>query len=321
MPGEFELIERYFTYPAPHAVLGVGDDAALVRAGPGMDMAISTDMLVCGRHFFPDADPVRLGHKTLAVNLSDMAAMGAEPRWATLSLALPRIDASWLRAFMRGFMRLARRYGTDLVGGDTTRGPLTLCVQIMGVVPRGRALRRDGAHVGDDVWVSGTLGDAALAVAAANKAVRLNPADRKRAQRRLDLPVPRVELGVALRGIARSAIDVSDGLVADLGHICERSKLAAEVELERVPASALVAHCPDGRLARNALLAGGDDYELCFTAPAAARGKVEQAARSVRVPVARIGRMTKAAGAGTRVTVTSDGRVIKLARAGYDHFG
>jgi thiamine-monophosphate kinase len=264
---------------------------------------------------------VRLGHKTLAVNLSDMAAMGAEPRWATLSLALPRIDASWLRAFMRGFMRLARRYGTDLVGGDTTRGPLTLCVQIMGIVPRGRALRRDGAHVSDDVWVSGTLGDAALAVAAANKAVRLNPADRKRAQRRLDLPVPRVELGVALRGIARSAIDVSDGLVADLGHICERSKLAAEVELERVPASALVEHCPDARLGRNALLAGGDDYELCFTAPAAARGKVEQAARSVRVPVARIGRMKKAGGAGTRVTVTSAGRAIKLARAGYDHFG
>ena len=321
MPGEFELIERYFTYPAPHAVLGVGDDAALVRAAPGMEIAISTDMLVCGRHFFPDADPARLGHKTLAVNLSDMAAMGAEPRWATLSLALPRIDTAWVRAFMRGFMRLARRHGTDLVGGDTTRGPLTLCAQIMGVVPRGRALRRDGARVGDDVWVSGTLGDAALAVAAGNQVLRMNPADRKRAQRRLDLPVPRIELGVALRGIARSAIDVSDGLVADLGHICERSKLAAEVELERMPASRLLARCADARLARNALLAGGDDYELCFTAPVAAREKVELAARSVRVPVTRIGRMKKAAGAGARVTVTSAGREIKLARAGYDHFG
>ncbi|HWI14449.1 MAG TPA: thiamine-phosphate kinase, partial [Burkholderiales bacterium] len=202
MPGEFELIARYFTYPAPGAVLGVGDDAALVRAERGMDVAISTDMLVCGRHFFADADPARLGHKTLAVNLSDMAAMGATPRWATLSLALPRVDTAWLRAFMRGFMRLARQFDTDLVGGDTTRGPLTLCVQIMGVVPTGRALRRDGARAGDDVWVSGTLGDAALAVAAGNRVLRLAPADRKRVQRRLDVPVPRIALGIALRGIA-----------------------------------------------------------------------------------------------------------------------
>jgi len=321
MPGEFELIARYFTYPAPGAVLGVGDDAALVRAGRGMDIAVSTDMLVCGRHFFPDADPARLGHKTLAVNLSDMAAMGATPRWATLSLALPRVDTAWVRAFMRGFMRLARRFDTDLVGGDTTRGPLTLCVQIMGVVPAGRALRRDGARAGDDVWVSGTLGDAALAVAAGNRVLRLAPADRKRVQQRLDVPVPRIALGIALRGIARSAIDVSDGLVADLGHICERSRLAAEIELERMPASAVVRRCADARLARNAMLAGGDDYELCFTAPASARPQVEKAARSARVAVTRIGRMTRIGRAGAVVTVMNAGRPLKLARAGYDHFG
>jgi thiamine-monophosphate kinase len=321
MPGEFELIARYFTYPAPGAVLGVGDDAALVRARRGMDVAISTDMLVCGRHFFPDADPVRLGHKTLAVNLSDLAAMGAEPRWATLSLALPRVDIAWVKGFMRGFMRLARRHRTDLVGGDTTRGPLTLCVQIMGEVPSGRALRRDGARAGDDVWVSGTLGDAALAVACGNRKLRLPAAERERVQRRLDVPTPRVALGIALRGIARAAIDVSDGLVADLGHVCERSRLAAEIALEQVPVSAVMKRCPDRRLARNAVLAGGDDYELCFTAPASARAKVEQAARSVRVPVARIGSMKRAGRAGCRVAVLDGGREIKLARAGFDHFG
>jgi len=320
MPGEFELIERYFTYPAPGAVLGVGDDAALVRAERGLDIAVSTDMLVCGCHFFPDADPLRLGHKALAVNLSDMAAMGATPRWVTLCVALPHVDAAWVRSFMRGFMRLARRHETDLVGGDTTRGPLTLCVQIMGVVPAGQALRRDGARAGDDVWVSGTLGDAALAVAAANKQVRLDRAERERVARRLDAPTPRVALGQALRGVARSAIDVSDGLVADLGHICERSRLAAEVELERVPASTIVQRCADTRLARNAMLAGGDDYELCFTAPPAARAQVEQAARSVRMRVTRIGRMNKAGAEGPQVTVLSAGRPLKLPRAGYDHF-
>ena len=320
MPGEFELIERYFSYPSPGAVLGVGDDAALLRIDRGMELAVSTDMLVCGRHFFSDADPKRLGHKALAVNLSDMAAMGATPRWATLSLALPRADVRWIKAFMSGFMQLARRHETDLVGGDTTRGPLTMCVQIMGVVPAGRALRRDGARAGDDVWVSGTLGDAALAVAAGKREVRLDAADRQRAQRRLDLPVPRVTLGIALRGIARAAIDLSDGLVADLGHICERSRVAAEIALERVPVSAVVKRCADPRLARNAALAGGDDYELCFTAPASARGRVEAAARSVRVPVTRIGQMKKPGREGNCVAVTSAGRPLRLARAGYDHF-
>jgi thiamine-monophosphate kinase len=320
MPGEFEAIERYFTFPAPGAVLGVGDDAALVRAAPGMEIAISTDMLVCGRHFFADADPLRLGHKTLAVNLSDMAAMGARPRWATLSLALPRIDGAWLSKFMRGFMRLARRHGTDLVGGDTTRGPLTLCVQIMGEVPRGRALRRDGARAGDDVWVSGTLGDAALAVAAGKRELALAPADRARVLRRLDLPTPRVALGIALRGIATSAIDVSDGLVADLGHICERSRLAAQIDIERVPAAKALAAFPDRRLARRALISGGDDYELCFTAPVRAREAVQSAARSVRVRVTRIGSMASRGSQRTGVAVRACGRPLEIARAGYDHF-
>jgi len=263
--SEFELIRRFFTYPARHAVLGVGDDAAIVRARPGFELVITTDMLVAGRHFHQGADPERLGHKALAVNLSDIAAMGATPRWATLALALPQADARWLTAFSRGFMRLARRYGVDLVGGDTTRGPLNICVQVVGEVPRGRALRRDGARAGDDVWVSGTLGDAALALAAGR--LGLAPRDRRALRLKLDVPAPRVGLGIALRGIARSAIDVSDGLVADLGHICERSGVAAVVDFVRIPASATLKQHLHRAAARLAVLGGGDDYELCFTVP------------------------------------------------------
>jgi thiamine-monophosphate kinase len=320
MPGEFEAIAQHFTHPAPHTLLAVGDDGAIVRPARGVDLVISTDMLVCGRHFFADAEPLRLGHKTLAVNLSDMAAMGATPRWATLSVALPRIDAAWLTRFMRGFMRLARRHGTDLVGGDTTRGPLTLCVQITGIVPAGRALRRDGARTGDDVWVSGTLGGAALAVADRARRVRLAAAERERARRRLDAPTPRVALGVALRGIASAAIDVSDGLVADLGHVCERSRLAAEIEFESLPLFPAVRRCHDAPLAREAALAGGDDYELCFTAPAAAQARVERAAREAGVRVTRIGRMKRRSAGAAPVTVTANGRPLKLAVGGYQHF-
>src|SRR5262245_16812749 len=207
--SEFELIRRYFTHRSRNAVLGVGDDAALVRVRRGAELAVSADMLVSGRHFSPGVDPETLGHKALAVNLSDMAAMGATPRWATLCLALPRADARWLAAFARGFMRLARRHRVDLVGGDTTRGPLAISVQILGEVPAGTALRRDGARAGDDVWVSGVLGNAALALAAMKGRVRLGRRDRVLLEAKLDTPVPRVELGAALRGTARSAIDVS----------------------------------------------------------------------------------------------------------------
>ena len=232
MTPEFDLIARYFTQPARGAVLGVGDDCALMRARAGHELAVSADMLVEGRHFFRGADARALGHKTLAVNLSDMAAMGATPRWATLALALPRVDAGWLRDFSAGFMALARKHKVDLVGGDTTRGPLNLCVQIMGEVPRGKALRRDGARAGDEVWVSGCIGDAALALAALQQKIRLSAAERVACEKRLHQPQPRVALGLALRGIAHSAIDISDGLLADLGHILERSKCAAEIEFE-----------------------------------------------------------------------------------------
>ena len=249
--SEFEIIRRFFTHQPRNAVLGVGDDAAIVRARRGVDLAVSADMLVAGRHFLAGADPEQLGHKALAVNLSDMAAMGATPRWATLSVALPRVDARWLAAFARGFMRLARRHGVDLVGGDTTRGPLNISVQVIGETPSGAALRRDGARAGDDVWVSGTLGDAALALAAVKRRFTLTRRERVRLEQKLHAPMPRVALGEALRGIARSAIDVSDGFIADLGHICERSRVGAVVRLDAIPASAIMRRHLDRPAARN----------------------------------------------------------------------
>lgn len=322
MPTEFDLIHHYFTHATPRTMLGVGDDAALIRAGKGQLLAVAADMLVAGRHFFKNADPESVGHKALAVNLSDMAAMGATPRWATMGIALPRADAHWVAAFSKGFMALARKHGIDLIGGDTTRGPLNICVQIIGVVPARQALRRDGAKAGDDIWVSGTLGDAALAVAAKTKRIKLKPAELKQAQQRLDWPVPRVALGLALRGVARSAIDVSDGLVADLGHICERSKVAAVVAYERLPVSALLQRYLQSAAAQSALLAGGDDYELCFTAVPAKRAAVERAALRARVRVTRIGRVIRApAGVCSVVVVDRDGLPLPLKQKGFDHFG
>ncbi len=322
MPAEFELIRQHFTHATPRTLLGVGDDAALVRASRGQDLAVAADMLVAGRHFFRDADPQSVGHKALAVNLSDMAAMGAVPRWATLGIAMPKADARWVAAFSRGFMTLARKHGVALIGGDTTRGPLNICVQIIGEVPPQQALRRDGAKPRDDIWVSGTLGDAALAVAAKNKRIRLNPAERKRAQQRLDWPQPRLALGLALRSIARSVIDVSDGLVADLGHICERSRVAAVVDFTRLPVPPWLRQHLASSVARAALLSGGDDYELCFTAAQDKRAAVERAASRTRTRVTRIGRVIRApAGACSVVVVDKDGLPLVMKCRGFDHFG
>jgi thiamine-monophosphate kinase len=316
---EFELIRRYFTHRARGAVLGVGDDAAIVRARPGHELVVTADMLVAARHFAAGADPEKLGHKALAVNLSDIAAMGGRPRWATLALALPVVDARWLAAFSRGFMRLARRHGVDLVGGDTTRGPLTICVQITGEVPSGRALRRDGARGGDDVWVSGTLGDAALALGAGR--LRLTAHERRALQSKLDAPTPRIKLGIALRDLARSAIDVSDGLVADLGHICERSRVRAVVELESIPASAILRRYLERPAARAALLSGGDDYELVFTAGRGRRAAIERLARRLRLKLTRMGTITRPRGGAPLVTVLdSGGRSIAVGQTGYKHF-
>jgi thiamine-monophosphate kinase len=318
MPSEFELIARYFARPAKRALLGVGDDAALFRVGSGMVLAASADMLVAGTHFFPDSDARALGHKALAVNLSDMAAMGALPRWVLLSLALPKVDPGWLKRFSAGFLGLARTHAVELVGGDTTRGPLNLSVTILGEVPARRALRRDAARPGDDVWVSGFLGEAALAVAHQKGRIELGARDLARCMRRLQRPQPRIGLGLALRGIAHAAIDISDGLLADLGHICERSGLAADLDLDRIPRSLSVTRVRDRRLLQEVLLAGGDDYELCFTAPVRRRAQMESLRRRIGVPLTRIGTMRR--GRGVRL-LGADGVPLRIGKRGFDHFG
>ncbi|HXV11903.1 MAG TPA: thiamine-phosphate kinase [Burkholderiales bacterium] len=320
--SEFEIIRRFFTSRARSAVLGVGDDAAIVRARRGFDLVVTTDLLAAGRHFRHDADPRGIGHKALAVNLSDVAAMGGQPRWATLALALPGADARWLAGFSRGFMRLARRHGVDLIGGDTTRGPLAICVQLIGEVPAGHALRRDGARAGDDVWVSGHLGDAALLLAATAGRVPLSARERARLAPRLHTPVPRVSLGIALRGLAGSAIDISDGLLSDLGHVCERSGVGAVVDLAQIPCSATMRRHLSRAPARAALLSGGDDYELCFTARRRERERIARVACRQRLPVTRIGRIVPAKSGAAQVTVVDrDGRALTLKQKGFDHFG
>ena len=327
--SEFDLIQRYFTRPAPSAALGVGDDAALLRIAAGMELAISTDMLVSGTHFFHDADPMLLGHKTLAVNLSDLAAMGATPRWATLALSLPEADEAWLKNFSAGFFALADQHGVELIGGDTTRGPLNLCVTILGEVPRGAALRRSGAQVGNDIWVSGHLGDAALALAHLQAQIQLSAADFALCAPALHQPSPRLTLGMALRGVASSAIDISDGLLADLGHILESSGVGAEISFEELPISSLLQKCMissevkaqsktgEVSLLQRCILSGGDDYELCFTAPMAQRDTIEGISHRINLPLARIGTIVKGSGCTVR---SADGSIIKMGESGFDHF-
>lgn len=314
---EFDLIARHFTRATPSAVLGVGDDCALLAPSPGMQLAVTTDMLLEGRHFSPQDGPAGLGHKSLAVNLSDLAAMGATPRWATLAIALPAADDAWLAAFARGFFRVAEMHGIELVGGDTTRGPLTISVTAIGEVPPGQAMRRDGARPGDDVWVSGVLGSAALALAYRQGRLFMEQVDAARVLPALYLPTPRVELGVALRGIASAAIDVSDGLLADLGHILERSDVGATLEFASLPTLPVVAGYLHEKVARDCVLAGGDDYELCFTASPERHDAVLAAAASAGVAVTRIGRISAEPGLAV---VDADGRPLAFEHTGYDHF-
>lgn len=321
MLSEFEIIRRYFTRDSGNAVLGTGDDAALVRLAEGMELAVSTDMLVAGRHFFEDTDPFWLGHKALAVNLSDMAAMGARPRWALLALALPEslVEAggAWLEAFAAGFFALAKKHQVELIGGDTTAGPLNICVQIMGEVPAGRALRRSGARPGDEIWVSGCLGDAALALAHEQQRIRLAPEELRACLPALLEPVPRVELGQALTGIAHSAIDISDGLLADLGHILESSCAGATIQISKTGCSEVMKKYLPDPVAQACLLAGGDDYELCFTAPADQHETIRLLGGRLAVPLTCIGHVTT--GAGLRV-LDEKGESVTQEVTGYDHF-
>ena len=322
--GEFDLIARYFTRPVRRAALGVGDDCALLSVTPGMQLAVSSDMLVEGRHFFADVDPAHLGHKALAVNLSDLAACGARPLAFTLALALPRVDAPWLQAFADGLLRLADAHQCELVGGDTTQGPLNLCVTVFGEVPTGQALLRSGARVGDDIYVSGTPGEARLALDALRGRLALPPTALQQLRPRLEQPTPRVALGLALRGVASSAIDVSDGLLGDLGHILKASGVGACVDAtvatNLLAASAQQAGATadfDAQTLMRCALAGGDDYELVFTAPPAQQAAVQAAAQASGTRATRIGRVEPAP--GLRV-VDGQGQPVAQHFASFDHF-
>lgn len=318
--GEFELIARHFkraVRPGSRRVaLGIGDDCALVAPDEGMQLAVTTDMLVEGRHFLSTVAPARLGHKALAVNLSDLAACGAEPMAFTLALALPRADESFLAPFAAGLFALAEAQGVELVGGDTTAGSLNICITAFGQVPRGQALLRSGARAGDDLWVSGRLGDARLALEVFRGEVSLDAAEFEQVREAMERPQPRVTLGRALRGVATSAIDLSDGLVGDLGHVLAASNVGAVVDADALPRSTVLAR-QSLALQRQCVLAGGDDYELLFTAPASRRAAIEAAARLVGVPVTRFGQIDAAAGLHI---VDRAGRKVEMNWRGFDHF-
>jgi thiamine-monophosphate kinase len=327
--GEFDLIERYFKRPTHKAALGVGDDCALLKPTEGMQLAVSSDMLVEGRHFLSTVDPVRLGHKALAVNLSDLAAVGAEPLAFTLALSLPRVDEAWLAGFSNGLLRLADAHGCELVGGDTTQGPLNICITVFGEVPPGDALLRQNAQVGDDIYISGTVGDARLALEVFRGTHTLSGEAFEQARLRMEQPTPRVALGTALRAVANAAIDVSDGLLGDLGHILKRSGVGAQIDTTWLQASGRFgeAYLPAGITIVMAdlpwnkrlefALAGGDDYELCFTAPVNQRELVHAAAWETNTPVTRIGRITQAQGL---VVLDPQGQPIAKRFAAFDHF-
>jgi thiamine-monophosphate kinase len=323
MLSEFDLIKQYFTRgkcadPLGRTVLGVGDDCALLAPTPGMQLAVSSDMLVEGRHFFAGADPFDLGHKCLAVNLSDLAAMGAAPLGFTLALALPAADPAWLDGFSRGLFALADLHACELVGGDTTKGPLNVCITIFGELAPGSALRRDAARPGDDIWISGSLGDARLALAGYLNEIALDPAGLALAARRMHAPTPRIALGrlLAEGRLAHAALDISDGLVGDLGHILAASKVGAVLNIDALPAGPVLAR-QSLELRRRFTAAGGDDYELCFTAPAANRDAILAAGEQSGTPVTRAGRIE--AEHGLRL-VDGDGAPLPLDLRGWDHF-
>lgn len=330
MASEFELIRRHFgrhVRPRPDLLLGIGDDAALLRPAAGMALAVTTDLLLEGRHFLAGADPEALGHKALAVNLSDLAAMGAAPRWITLGLALPEADERWLAAFSSGLRALAERFEVELIGGDTTRAAagagIGIAITALGEVPAAHALTRGGARPGDDVWVSGALGGASLGLAHASGQVRLEAAHAARAQARLERPEPRVELGERLRGIASAAIDVSDGFAADLGHVLERSGVGAVVRLAQLPRDAAFSGV-DAAFATRCMLAGGDDYELVFSAPPAERATLEALARELGLALSCVGAVQPAPADGAQgaalVLLDEAGAMLEVPR-GFDHFG
>ncbi|OIQ95304.1 thiamine-monophosphate kinase [mine drainage metagenome] len=328
--SEFDLIHQHFTRKTQHTNLGVGDDAALISVSSNTELAISTDMLVAGTHFFPDADPYKLGWKSLAVNVSDMAAMGANPKWATLAIALPNNNSEWLSQFSTGFFACADAFNIDLIGGDTTRGPLTISIQIMGEIPTGQSIKRSGAKVDDEIWVSGNLGCAALALAHMQGKLTLPYEVFASSAKALHTPQPRVALGLALRGLANSAIDISDGLLADLGHILECSNVGANLQFSKIPhaeylSTSLIAPISNNdnmgtsynKTFLNMLLAGGDDYELCFTASVESHDKIIKLSETLDLTLNVIGHIRSDSG----LTVHGlDNQILDFKETGFDHF-
>jgi len=318
--GEFDLITRYFTRPAKRAVLGVGDDCALWQVQPGMQLAVSSDMLVEGRHFLSTVPPKRLGHKALAVNLSDLAASGAKPLAFTLALALPRVDETWLQGFSAGLLALADQHDCELVGGDTTHGPLNICITVLGEVPPGDALLRQGAQVGDDIYISGSVGDARMALEVMRGQLSLSAADFDSCRLRMEQPAPRVALGLALRGVANACIDVSDGLAGDLGHVLKASQVGAVLTTDWLQDSAAISSAMQSLPFAKRLdmaLAGGDDHELLFTAAPEQADAVQHAANEADISVTCIGRITP--GSGLQV-LDLQGVPISRRFASFDHF-
>lgn len=321
MADEFSTIHRYFNRQPQAVDLGIGDDGALLRVSEGHQLVVSTDMLVAGTHFFHDADAYAVGWKALAVNVSDMAAMGASARWATLALALPAVHDAWLAGFSAGFFDCAQSFGVALIGGDTTHGPLNISVTIMGEVPTGQALRRDGAQVGDEIWVSGHLGDAALALAGLYEKHPLQADALTMLRKKLETPQPRTALGLALRGVANSAIDVSDGLAADLSHILHASRVDAQIHWSRIPRSQTFTHHVPPNEVHEMALAGGDDYELCFTAPAARHEQIRLLSVKLDVPLHCVGNILPRAGEASQLTIVGENhQPIALSKKGYNHF-
>ncbi len=330
--GEFDLIQRFFKTGADQMrsnsdqtiVLGIGDDCALLKPAPGEEIAITSDMLVEGRHFFADVHPGLLGRKALAVNLSDLAAMGAKPLGFTLAIALPKADTAWLEAFSKGIFAIANQYSCPLIGGDTTAGPLTISITAFGSTPSGKAIRRSGAKAGDDIWVSGTVGDARLTLAALRHEINLSAIELKEIEHRMHAPVPRIDLGIKLRSIASAALDVSDGLLGDLKHILNQSQVGAEVFLDQLPKS--VSLQKQSEAIQNQFAAsGGDDYEICFTAPAEHRDAIDVISKELHLPITRIGRITEKIDATEKLQLLNNGdllsdiETVALLKS-FDHF-
>jgi thiamine-monophosphate kinase len=314
--SEFNLIAKYFTRSAANADLSVGDDAALMRISVGHQLAVSVDMSVAGTHFYADAAPFDIGWKSMAVNISDMAAMGATPKWATLAIALPEVNEYWLSEFSRGLFACADTFNVDLIGGDTTRGPLNICVQIMGEVPTAKALLRSGAQVEDDIWVSGHLGSAALGLMYLQHTIQLPDNVATACLSALHHPMPRVTLGLALRAVANSCIDVSDGLVADLGHLLKASKLGANIALDKIACHEFLHAQLETPAIQQCILAGGDDYELVFTAAESQRNAINLLSQQLNLPLSLIGKTT--ADIGLQVMYRQ--QVLDISKKGFDHF-